>query len=226
VCTILRPKISRRLGLLAAASTLLVGGGCGARAVPASSVVVADPASLPGLASAPRRPDGVVVEPPPAIPRASDRAPARGVVTLREPLGVEAAQDLVRAYVHAFEHEDEGALAQLLTSDAAPLFGGRGGRGALLEQWRTRLKNLDYGKLAGLEVARLERMERFEYDELGAPAPLQRPPEMKPGELLLRIPIATPRVGAEQLFGDVVVLLLRREEGHFKIAGASEDSSP
>ena len=220
--TTLRRKTSRHF-----ATALLAGAGaglaCAACAGPAPSVAVADPSSTEPAA---RRPDGVVVEPTPALPRAADRAPARGVVALREPLGVEAAQDLVRAYVHAFEREDEGALAQLLTSDAAPLFGGRGGRGALLEQWRTRLKNLDYGKLAGLEVARLERMERFEYDELGAPAPLPRPPEMKPGELLLRIPIATPRVGAEQLFGDVVVLLLRREEGHFRIAGASEENSP
>lgn len=215
-----RRKTSRRL-----ATALVAGAGltCAACAGPASSIAAADPSSTEPAA---RRPDGVVVEPAPALPRAADRAPAHGVVALREPLGVEAAEDLVRAYIHAFEREDEGALAQLLTGDAAPLFGGRGGRGALLEQWRTRLKNLDYGKLAGLEVARLERMERFEYDELGAPAPLPRPPEMKPGELLLRIPIATPRVGAEQLFGDVVVLLLRREEGHFRIAGASEENSP
>ena len=220
--TTLRRKTSRHLAL---APALLAGAGVtfAACAGPAPSVALVDPSNAQ---PAVRHPDGVVVEPAPALPRAADRAPARGVVALREPLGVEAAEDLVRAYVRAFEREDEGALAQLLTSDAAPLFGGRGGRGALLEQWRARLKNLDYGKLAGLEVARLERMERFEYDELGAPAPLPRPPEMKPGELLLRIPIATPRVGAEQLFGDVVVLLLRREEGHFRIAGASEENSP
>jgi hypothetical protein len=220
VRTTLRRKISSLLATALLAGAVLA---CAACAAPASSIAVADPSSTEPAA---RRPDGVVVEPSPALPHAADRAPARGVVALREPLGVEAAEDLVRAYIHAFEREDEGALAQLLTSDAAPLFGGRGGRGALLEQWRTRLKNLDYGKLAGLEVARLERMERFEYDELGAPAPLPRPPEMKPGELLLRIPIATPRVGTEQLFGDVVVLLLRREEGRFKIAGASEENSP
>jgi hypothetical protein len=220
VRTTLRRKISSLLATALLAGAVLA---CAACAAPASSIAVADPSSTEPAA---RRPDGVVVEPSPALPHAADRAPARGVVALREPLGVEAAEDLVRAYIHAFEREDEGALAQLLTSDAAPLFGGRGGRGALLEQWRTRLKNLDYGKLAGLEVARLERMERFEYDELGAPAPLPRPPEMKPGELLLRIPIATPRVGTEQLFGDVVVLLLRREEGRFRIAGASEENSP
>ncbi len=178
------------------------------------------------LAPAPRRPDGVVVEPPAALPRVVDRAPARGVVALREPLGDDAAKDLVRAYVRAFEREDDGALAQLLTPDAAPLFGGRGGRGALLEQWRTRLKNLDYTKLAGSEVARLDQIERFEYDELGPPGPRARPPEMKAGELLLRVPIATPRAGTEQLFGDVVVLLVRREDGHYRIAGASEENAP
>jgi hypothetical protein len=167
-----------------------------------------------------------VVEPAPALPKAVDRAPARGVVTLREPLGVEAARDVVRAYIHAFEREDVEGLGQLLTPDAGPLFGGRGGRGGLLEQWRTRMKNFDYGRLAGGEVARFDRIERFEYDELGAPGAPPRPPEMKAGELLLRVPIATPRIGADQLFGDVVILLLRREESRLKIAGVAEENGP
>jgi hypothetical protein len=37
------------------------------------------------------------------------------------------------------------------------------------------------------------------------------------------VPVTLPRVGAEPLFGDVVVLLLRREGDGFKIAGESEE---
>jgi len=46
---------------------------------------------------------------------------------------------------------------------------------------------------------------------------------MRPGDLLVRVPVATPRAGAEPLFGDVVVLLLRREGAAFKIAGEGEE---
>ena len=81
-----------------------------------------------------------------------------------------------------------------------------------------------YAKLAGAEVARLDRIERYAYDELGTSGAPDRPPEMQPGDLLARVPIATPRIGAEPLFGDVVVLLLRREDGRFKIAGVAEEN--
>jgi hypothetical protein len=49
---------------------------------------------------------------------------------------------------------------------------------------------------------------------------------MREGDLLVRVPILTPRVGNDRLFGDVVVLLLRREDGRFKIAGYGEDGAP
>jgi hypothetical protein len=47
---------------------------------------------------------------------------------------------------------------------------------------------------------------------------------MRPGDVYIRVPIATPRVGSEQLFGDYLVLLLRREDGHLKIAGQADES--
>ena len=36
------------------------------------------------IPKAPRRPDGVVLEPPPALPSPADRAPASGIVALRD----------------------------------------------------------------------------------------------------------------------------------------------
>lgn len=73
------------------------------------------------LPKTPRRPDGVVIEPPPALPVAGDRAPATGVVALREPLGDKDVEEVVRAYVRAFEREDIDALVQLLAQEAVPL---------------------------------------------------------------------------------------------------------
>ena len=49
---------------------------------------------------------------------------------------------------------------------------------------------------------------------------------MKRGDLFVRFPVATPRVGSEQLFGDEITLLLRREGSTYKIAGFGEENGP
>jgi hypothetical protein len=177
------------------------------------------------MPKSPRRPDGVALEQPPALPTAADRAPATGVVALREPLADKDVEEIVRAYLRAFEREDDKALELLLASEAAPL--GRPGtnRIHLVELWRTKIRNFEYQRLAGLEVARISQIEKHTYDLLGQPGAQPRPPEMKPGDLYVRVPIVTPRIGSEQLFGDILVLLLRREDGRWKIAGQADENA-
>jgi ketosteroid isomerase-like protein len=178
------------------------------------------------IPDAPRRPDGVVVEPAPAMPEAAEHAEASGVVALREPLADEAVAGVVRAMFRAFAREDAEALAALLTSDAEPL-GVRGhARGSLLDQWRTRMRNLPYDRLGSRDVARFDQLERWSFADLDGAGPVERPSDMRPGDVLVRVPVATPRVDGEQLFGDVVLVLLRREGATFKIAGESEDAGP
>jgi hypothetical protein len=183
------------------------------------------------MPKAPRRPDGVVLEPPPAVPQAQERATtSSAVLALREPPLAEDVEEVVRAYLRAFEREDLEGLTQLLAQDAAPI-GRVGGRSQLLDLWRGRFKSFEYQKLAGAEVARFGQLERRSYDAYAVPAAAggpatSRPAEMRPGDLLVRVPIATPRVGGEQLFGDVLVLLLRREDGKLRIAGQADESAP
>jgi hypothetical protein len=172
----------------------------------------------------PRRPDGVALEPPPAMPSAFDRAEARGVVALREPLADKDVEDVVRAYIRGFEREDDQALIQLLAQDATSLGRQASTRQQLIDIWRTKMKSFEYQRLAGLEIARISQLERHTYETLGAPGAPPRPPEMRPGDLYVRVPIATARVGSEQLFGDVLVLLLRREDGRLKIAGQADET--
>jgi hypothetical protein len=171
---------------------------------------------------APRRPDGVVLEPVPAMPVAVDRAPATGIVALREPVADKDVEDVIRAYVRAFEREDLDALVQLLAQEASPL-GRAGGKNQLVELWRTKLRNFEYQKLAGVEIARVTQIETLTYEALAASGGAARPAEMRPGDLYVRVPITTPRVGTDQLFGDVLVLLLRREDGRLKLAGQADE---
>jgi len=180
------------------------------------------------LPTTPRRPDGVVLEPPPTIPPAVERAEARGIVTLREPLGEDALREVVRAYFTAFEREDAEALGQLLTPDAAGLDprAKPATRAQLVDQFRARMRNLDYTKMAGTEVAELDRLEHFGADDLGHEGAPPRPSEMRADDVLVRVPVATPRFGGERFFGDRLTLLLRRDEGRLKIAGVAEDDAP
>lgn len=176
------------------------------------------------LPKAPRRPDGVAIEPPPALPATADHAAAQGVVALIEPLADKDVEDVVRAYIRAFEREDEPGLVQLLAQDATRIGGTGGTRQQLIEAWKTRMKSYEYQRLAGSEVARYSEIERLTYESVGAHPTYVRPNDMRPGDLYVRVPILTPRLGSEQLFGDVVVLVLRREDGRLKIAGQADEN--
>jgi hypothetical protein len=170
----------------------------------------------------PRRPDGVVVEPPAALPIPAAKAQARGVVALREPLAGDAVREAVMQVIAAWERSSLEALVALLTVDAGPVEARGRGRGPLVESWRQRLRAHEYARLAGLEVVRPERIERWTWDELGAAGTPGRPADMRPEEVYVRVPIETTHLAGEKLFDDVMLLVLRREEGKYRVAGYGE----
>jgi hypothetical protein len=159
------------------------------------------------------------------LPAPKERAAARGVISLREPLGEEAAREAVRAYIAAFEREDLESLEQMLDPHAVSLDSRtRGGRSGLIDAWRARIKQLDYRRIAGAEVVAPDRIEHFESEDLGLSGAPPRPDTMERGDLLVRAPVTTPRVTGERYFGDTIVLLLRRQDaGGFKITGVGEE---
>jgi hypothetical protein len=175
----------------------------------------------------PRHPDGVMIDPPSAIPLPEERAGARGVVALREPVPAEEALRAVHDFVHGFVHVDREGIHQMLAEHATQLDAHGAGSGESLRAFfDLRLRSFDYTRLAATEVYRADQVERYAYDELGGGGARPRPAEMREGDLLVRVPILTPRVGSDRAFGDVMVLLLRREDGRFKIAGYGEDNAP
>ncbi len=169
-----------------------------------------------------RRPDGVVLEPQSAIPNPTERADARGVVALREPLGGDAVREVITAVMDAWQRESLDQLASLLTDDAGPIESRSRGRAALVEAWRQRLHAHEYRRLAGVNLFRLDRVERYAWDDLSLPDSPERPPEMRPEELYVRVPLEVTRVAGERLFGDVILVVLRRDAGKYKIAAYGE----
>jgi hypothetical protein len=167
-----------------------------------------------------------VVEPPAAMPSPAARAEARGVVALREPLAGDAVRDLVSALIDAWARESLDALSALLTADAGPFEARARGRAAVVESWRQRLRAHPYGRLAGMELVRPERIERWDAEDLGSADAPARPPDMRPGELYVRVPLEVSRIAGERFFGDIIVMLVRREEGKYRIAAYGEIDAP
>ncbi|MDP9033745.1 MAG: hypothetical protein M3O50_02985 [Myxococcota bacterium] len=180
------------------------------------------PGDLLADGSVNRRPDGVALEPVPALPIAVQRADARGVVALRAPLARDAIVAIVLALADGWRHESPEELGDLLTADAGPIDGRSRGRAALMDGWRQRLRTHEFSRLAGTELVRPERIERYDWSDLSVPGALLRPVEMRPDELYVRVPLEVTRVAGERVFGDVIVLLLKREANRYKIAAYGE----
>ncbi len=223
------------IGAAAAAGVaIFTAGACQSKPAlsPASAIDVrGEESGLPGAgvseAPASRHPDGALMDTmPAALPVATDRAEARGVVALREPIGTNAIRAVVAAVAEAWQRESPEALGDLLTPDAGPIEGRSRGSAALVEGWRQRLHAHEYGRLAGVELVRLERIERYDWDDLSAPGAPPRPLEMRRDEVYVRVPIEVTHVGGERLFGDLIVLLLRREERRYKVAAYGEVDAP
>lgn len=171
----------------------------------------------------PRRPDGVVLEPPPPLPEPEGRASATGIVALREPFAEREVEEVVRAYVKGFERGDLSALLKLLAEDAGPL-GRAGGRAGLVNLWRSKLQSFESLRSSSTELSRVSRAESYGYESLGEPGAPARPPEMRRGDVFVRVRVVTPQPTSDPLFGDVVILLLRPEGGRLKIAGQADES--
>ncbi|HEY8040651.1 MAG TPA: hypothetical protein VIF15_12685 [Polyangiaceae bacterium] len=195
--------------------------GCGGTQPTVGAPAVATSAD-PGA----RRPDAVVVEPPAAMPGVVARADARGVIALREPLAGDAVREVVQSLLDAWQRESLDALVALLTLDAGPIDARGRGRGSLVEGWRQRMHAHEYGRLSGVELVRPERIERWEWGELGASDAPARPADMRPDEVYVRVPLEVTRIAGEKLFDDVIVLVVRREDGKYKIAAYGETEAP
>lgn len=140
-------------------------------------------------------------------------------------MGERPARELVRAFFHALSTEDLASLASLLTSDAT--FGTLSGgpKASALDVFRARIQRFDYLPLARAFVYEEARVEAYRYEEFDAKNKLSlaRPAGMVPGELVLRIPIATTHTQAGRVLGDEVVLLIRREGERPRIRAIVEE---
>jgi hypothetical protein len=161
------------------------------------------------LPKTPRQPDGVAMDPQPALPAPVERAPAAGVVSLRAPVGEAAILALVEQLLSAFRSHDATVLDAVLSRSVRLLdTHGSGTPSVVRDELSRRVVGF---KNAGVSQVHVDAIDRFTYADLGQPGTLPRPAEMRVGDVLVRVHLAMPHPGGERLLGDVIVLLIRAE---------------
>jgi hypothetical protein len=185
---------------------------------------------LPVLAaSAPssseRRPDAARLEPESARPSPVARAEAHGVVSLGEPVGAAAIAQFVQTFVDAWRRESLDDLDSLLSqgSDVGPIEAPGRGREAVVENWRQRLKAHahEYARLESDLVA-VERIEHWDSDDLGRVRGGLPQTTLRMGDVYASVPIRVSLSGSERLFGNFLVMVLRREKGDLRVVAYGE----
>jgi hypothetical protein len=204
-----------------------------------AAIVIAVALALAGCAAAnalgdgdpPRRkPDGVAIDPVSAPPPAQARAEAAdALVTLRAPLGVDRAVATVEELFRKVVIEDAEGLEAVFTRDAVSANpstqGGSGSSPSAVLFWQGRFRKLDYTKLAGEPLYREAELSIFRADDVleALPHPSVRPDSLGEGDVVIRVPILTPRIGADRLFGDEMILWMRRDGDRYRIYRVLED---
>lgn len=183
-------------------------------------------ATTPELPDGPRRPDGVVVDPSPELPVAVEVADkGASLIALKPPLPEKAARAIVAAFFRAIVAEDIEGLVELTTADASAPSKGRGSAPGMIDHWRVRMRHFRYRTLAGEVLYQDADIEFYRYDDLETPIPGRplRPQEMASSDLFLRVPMLIVRAGSERVFGDEILLLLRRDKERFLVRQLIED---
>ena len=212
------PSRSERFFALLAGLLLACACGAGSRAPDFASS-----STLPE--DEPRRPAGVAVDPAPELPKPAPVASAEsGLVVLETPLDTQAARQVVKDFFRAAIAQDADRLEELLDAQSYVQAGASMGRQQAQPFWRLRLSRLDYGALGGQIVFRDAELELYRSQDLARLRPARTLAlSVQGNDVLVRVPIATPRLGRTRLFGDEITFLLRPSGGSFKIVEMAED---
>jgi hypothetical protein len=168
---------------------------------------------------------GAFLEPEPARPALAARADTRGIVSLSEPVGGRDIARFVQKFLDAWRRESLEDLDSLLSqsSDTGPIEALGRGREAVIENWKERLKSHahEYARLAG-DIVAPERIEHWDSDEVGRfEGPLPRA-TLRVGDVYVSAPLSVTSSGSDRLFGNFLVMVLRREKGELRMVAYGE----
>ncbi len=185
---------------------------------------------LKTLDAPPDRDSGPVapVDPESALPKPTDFGKTTDVVaTLRAPVPAQEIAGIVHRLFEMF-HEKSTAVLEpdlddtIVDLNVPPQLGDQPKAYWVQNLQYQRLKTTAFDQLDVDQMYRTQDVETYAREDLGQPGRPPRPAAMGADDVLVRIPVATPRVGADVLFGDEIKLLLRRVGPTYKIHGYGE----
>lgn len=214
-CTGRRVSVWERLVKLGIGAGLL---GCSSRELEASTHAPATPAELRP------RPPGLAVDPIFSLPSATSEAKSdHGLLVLTTPADVDSARATIRRFFGAVLREEGKELGALFEDQASVILDKSGKRSPAGPWWQQRLARLDYTAAAGVEVYRDSRIETYCPEDIArldrvrlALLPLGNT------DLVVRVPIETPRVARTRLFGDEIWFVLRPGPSGYRIVQMQE----
>jgi hypothetical protein len=168
-----------------------------------------------------------VADPPSEVPASANIGATQAPVqSLAPPLPNRQALELLHAFFRAITDENLDELAAVTSSDATVPGKNRGPSSAMLDHWRGRMSHLRYQALASetlFDEARIESYRFQDWDGDAVAYRFERPSEMMPSDLLIRVPMQIVQSGSERVFGDVMMLLMRAHQGRLAIVQQLED---
>ena len=188
---------------------------CHAEARPPRTDVV-DPKAKP-------RPPGIAVDPVFALPSPRPVASTeRGVMVLLTPADTVGARELIRHFFESVVREDYAELASLFADQAVVVTDKAGRRVPAAGFWQHRLARLDYASLRGLVVYQDRHLETYRAEDVSR---LGRARQLgvRNADLMVRVPVQTPRVGRVRLLGEEIWFVLRPGPNGYRIAQMQED---
>ena len=172
----------------------------------------------------------MAIDPALELPEAQNKSDAdTALTTLRAPLGTDVALATVANLFRRIVREDVDALSPLFTREVHVITGSGAGAqqtSAAGAWWDPRFKKLDYTRLAGELIYRESDIEIYRGDDELTQAPamvLRTLDTLEETDVVVRVPILTPRVGADRLLGDEMLLWLRRDGDRYRIYRVAED---
>jgi hypothetical protein len=147
---------------------------------------------------------------------------AESLITLVAPSPQALTLQLVRQFFVALVHEDETALARLLTADAIHISGSNRQAQRALDLWTRRMQRLDYSDLSPHLIYSPATVRSLSAAELEVRANQgETHLSLRPDEQLLMIPIASNLAGGSR-FGPVIELALSENAGEYRIRAIRE----
>jgi len=169
-----------------------------------------------------RKPDGIAIDPPMQPPPARDRANASDqLVTLRTPLGAEAARNVVTRFFSVVVNEDREGLRQLLSPTAIAYNPTSNARENALTYWSRRFDALDYQLLMGGALFRDDSIELYRADQWDRGALGE---DTDPTDLIAHVRVPPAGTG-RPLLGETLTFQLKRMENRYVIVKLTEDFS-